>query len=137
MVAKTDQSVRKVQKRRHFGVAQSRLDVGTDIPGYHLRWVNDEPGRLQRAQQAGYQFVTPEEVDRVSDDESKVRELVGVQRDEKTPQFAYLMKIAEELYQEDRNALDYQVDQIDAAIRGGKIENSDGRYVAQMSYKTK
>jgi hypothetical protein len=37
------------------------LDV-MEIPGYHLHWMADRPGRIQQAQRAGYEFVKPEEV---------------------------------------------------------------------------
>ena len=33
------------------------------IEGYRLYWFRGEPGRLQRAKKAGYDFVRPEEVD--------------------------------------------------------------------------
>ena len=38
-----------------------RLEV-PGIPGYHLHWFADYPGRVQRAQMAGYEFVSPDEV---------------------------------------------------------------------------
>ena len=133
--------VRTREKRRPFGVPVSRLSVYVDVPGFHLRWINDEPGRLALALQSGYSFVEPEEVGRVGDEANRVKEQAGVQRDGSTPLFMYLMKIPQEYYEEDRTLLDGQVDKIDEAIRAGKLEkqSGDGRYVPSggISYKTK
>lgn len=127
-------------KRRPFGVPTSRLGVYKEIEGFHLRWVNDEPGRLSLAQESGYEFVAPEEVGR-SDEGTQVKELVGVSRDEVTPMYAYLMKIPMEWYLEDKQARDLIQDKFDDAIRQGQLERQagDGRYVPDggISYKTK
>lgn len=140
-VENTVKTERQRQKRRPFGVPVSKLSVNELIEGYHLRWINDEPGRIANAQDSGYLFVEPSEVGRESREDNKVKELVGVQRDEKTPMFAYLMKIPMEFYLEDRQLLNEQLDEIDNAIRGGKIDRQagDGRYVPEggISYKTK
>lgn len=135
-----NKEVRTREKRRPFGVPVSRLSVFKEIPGYHLRWVNDEPGRIALAMESGYTFVSPEEVGRAGDD-GKVKEQAGTQRDGSTPLFMYLMKIAQEFYEEDRDSLNSQIDKIDEAIRGGKLDRQagDGRYVPEggISYKTK
>lgn len=132
---------RQRSKRRPFGVPTSKLSVNEFIDGFHLRWINDEPGRIAQAQDSGYQFVEPNEVGRVSKEDNKVKELVGVQRDEKTPMYAYLMKIPMEFYLEDRELMNQQLDEIDNAIRGGNLDRQrgDGRYVPEggISYKTK
>ena len=39
-----------------------KLEV-QDIPGYKLYWFRSEPGRLQRALKAGYEFVKPDEIE--------------------------------------------------------------------------
>jgi hypothetical protein len=138
MVTKvTSETVRKQEKRRPFGVPVSRLSVSQEIEGYHLRWINDEPGRIALAQESGYSFVEPHEVGRTGED--KVKELSGVQRDERTPMYMYLMKIPMEFYLEDRNVLKSQQDNIDDAIRGGKLVSGENRYVPEggISYKTK
>jgi hypothetical protein len=141
MVAKVNE-VRKSEKRRPFGVPVSRLSVSVEIEGMHLRWINDEPGRIPHAQESGYAFVSPEEVGRVSREaDERVRELVGTHRDQKTPMYAYLMKIPMEYYLEDRAVLNEQVDDIDDAIRKGRTDRPLGsdRYVPDggISYKTK
>lgn len=132
---------RKREKRRPFGVPVSRLGVSQDIEGFHLRWVNDEPGRLHAAQESGYSFVEPEEVGRESKDgDSRVKELVGVQRNEKDPMYAYLMKIPMEWYLEDQEHRNTAQDKFDEAIRKGMLDAhpGDNRYIPEggISYKT-
>lgn len=138
MVTKT--TTRTQAKRRHFGVPVSKLSVNLEIPGYHLRWINDDPGRIHNALDSGYEFVTPAEVGRESRDGDRVKELVGTQRNQTEALYAYLMKIKEEFYLEDRGLLESQVDSIDSAIRGGKInsQQNDGRYIPKsgITYKT-
>ena len=132
---------RAQQKRRPFGVRQQRLSVNQDLPGYHLRWIVDEPGRIEAAQESGYTFVEPAEVGKVGREDNKVRELSGVQRDDRTPQYQYLMKIPEAFYLEDRAAIEQQNKAIEDAIKGGKVnvEAGDGRYIPKegISYKSK
>lgn len=50
------------RKRIPLTLPQQRLEV-RDIPGYHLHWFRGTPQRLQQAQNAGYVFVAPDEVD--------------------------------------------------------------------------
>ena len=130
---------RSQEKRRPFGVARQRLTVNQDIPGYHLRWIVDEPGRIEAALEAGYTFVEPSEVGKQAREDNKIRELSGVQRDDKTPQYSYLMKVPEEYYLEDRAAIEKQNKDIERAIKGGKVnpEANDGRYIPDggISYK--
>lgn len=137
----TKTTIRSQEKRRPFGVPVSRLSIFKEIDGYHLRWINDEPGRLALAQESGYTFVEPSEVGRASNDDNLVKELVGTQRDNATPLYAYLMKIPMEFYLEDRNLMETKLDKVDDAIRRGTFErqNGDGRYVPDggITYKTK
>src|SRR5262245_29732458 len=53
-----------------FGTRQQRLD-NTPIPGFQCYWVNDVPGRVDRAKRAGYEHVLDETG-------SPVKEIVGV-----------------------------------------------------------
>ena len=43
-------------------VPQRKLET-PEIPGYKQYWFRSEPGRLQRALKAGYEFVKPEEIE--------------------------------------------------------------------------
>src|SRR5262245_20011824 len=49
------------RKRIPLSVPQRKLEV-PDVPGYHLRWIRGTPQRLRQAEQAGYEYVTPEDV---------------------------------------------------------------------------
>jgi hypothetical protein len=132
--------VRTLEKRRPFGVANSKLGINREIEGYHLRWINDTPGRLAMAQESGYEFVTPEEVGRVPLDreKTKVKELADTTSKDGSPIYAYLMKLPQEWYEADNKIREQPQDQFDDAIRAGSIENSAGRYIPKggISYKT-
>jgi hypothetical protein len=113
------------RKRVPFGAHRTKLQVEDTIPGYVLRWFNDVDGRLQRAEEGGYVFVTSDEVPRLgqgalhqgnSDVNSKVSKIVSRGKDEIR---AYLMKIKKEYYDEDqavKESVNYQVDE---AMRAG------------------
>ena len=49
-------------KRVPMTAPTRKLEV-PDIPGYKMYWFRGEPGRLQRALKAGYEFVSPDEVE--------------------------------------------------------------------------
>lgn len=122
-----------------------------DIPGYHLHWINDYPGRINQAIRAGYQFVDPEEVhvnsrdlagDRSefggTDMGSRVSIVVG--SDEKGKELrAYLMKIRSEWYTQDQAVIQDRVDGLYGAMREGKQDTggADGsnRYVKTANFK--
>lgn len=120
------------KQRGSFNGTEGKLRVGHGIEGYHLHIFNDIPGRLQTAEDNGYEFVTPEEVGGVSsnvvsrntDLGDKVRYLVG--RDEAGGAlYAYLMKQRQEWFEEDQQKLQRRSDMVDEAIRNGKV-TSDG-----------
>lgn len=121
---KKTQSKDKVE-RVPFGAARSKLQVKDEIKGYHLRWFNDQDGRLQRAQEGGYVFVTKDEVPRLgqgalhednTDLNSKVSKVVS--RGEPIIR-AYLMKIKQSYYDQDQKAKEEGNRDIDRALREG------------------
>ena len=133
------QGERKRERRSAFNGTRSKLSVGHGIPGYHLHIFNDtKDGRIQAAQDSGYEFVSPEEVggvssnvtDRNTDIGDKVRFLVGMDNNE--PMYAYLMKIKQEWYDEDQAEIQARNNKTDAAIKGGKLatEQEAGFYNA-------
>lgn len=134
------EEVRARAKRKPYGVPVSKLSVANNIEGHYMRWINDVPGQIARAQESGFEFVTPEEVGRESRDENRVVELVGTHKDG-SPMLGYLMKIKQEWHEEDRQVITDHLDKIDEAIRGGKVNASpaDNRYVPPggISYKNK
>lgn len=136
---KAEQAERAIprRERRAFGVPQLKLSVSREIPGHHIHWVNDEPGRIHSAEESGYQFVTPDEVG-MEQGETRIKRLVG-KNDDGTALYAYLMKIKQEWYDEDQRELQSNVDRIDSAIRRGTFEDGPGqnRYVPREGIKIK
>jgi hypothetical protein len=129
-----------VRRRRGvFNGTEGKLKVNGEIPGYHLHIMNDTPGRISTAIDNGYEFVKPSEVgglpdsvsDRNTDLGDKIRFLVGSDASG-GPLYAYLLKIKQEWYDEDQAVLRSRNDQIEDAIRGGKLTkegtSSEGFY---------
>lgn len=114
----------KRESRVPFGVARTKLEVPMTMEGYHLHWVNDSAGRIQEAQRGGYTFVEPKEVQAV-DSGSQVKRLVG-RNEDGSAQYAYLMKIEREFYDEDQQTIQSEVDQFDRAIKRGTLEEVSG-----------
>lgn len=118
----------RTRNRGAFNGTQGKLQVGRQIEGYHLHIFNDTPGRITAAVEAGYEFVGPEEVggtttnvvSRNTDIGDKVRFLVGAGADNDA-QYAYLMKIRTDWWEEDQAELQRKNDKTDAAIRTGKL----------------
>lgn len=133
-------------RRSSFNGTEGKLRIGNEIEGYHLHIFNDSPGRIEQALNTGYEFVTPQEVggtatnvvSRNTDIGDKVRFLVGVDA-QNEPQYAYLMKIRQEFFEEDQNTLQAKNDRVDEAIRGGKNTkdgiSSDGTYIPREGIK--
>lgn len=127
------------RERTPFSANRSRLQV-EPIKGYQQRWFNDVDGRIERATNAGYEFVTAKEAPKVGDKEvhggntdvnSRVSRVVGRSKDDK-PIRAFLMKIRDEWYQEDMQKKEEVNRRVDEAIRGGKaggasLENTYGK----------
>lgn len=116
-----------------LGVARSKLTVA-GRPGYVRRWINDYDGRLQNAQDGGYDFVQNEAVKQIGDADidNENRDLgARVSRvvDKTTGQRAYLMEIKEEFYQEDQKSKIAKVEETDRRIRKGKLEEVDESYI--------
>lgn len=125
------------RERTPFSASRKRLEVRFKDPDFrqkfHPHWFNDQDGRIERAQDAGYEFVTPEEVVGVGDREvhsgntdigSKVSRAVG--RTESNHEIrAYLMKLRREWYDEDQREKQKQNDLVDEAIRAGKAGGAD------------
>lgn len=118
-----------------LGVPRTKLAVPKRA-GYERRWVNDDDkGRLQAAQEGGYTFVTDPNL-KVGEDgggdktDSRVSRIVGRAEGGK-PLRAFLMEIPSELYQQDQASKQAALDEMDRAIRKGRLR-SDGeehRYV--------
>ena len=133
------------RKRNVFNGTEGKLTIEHQIEGYHLHIFNDSPGRIASAQSGGYEFVSPDEVggtrenvvSRNTDVGDKVRFLVGRSEDGKEPQYAYLMKVKQEWYEEDQQAVQAKVNATDDAIRNGKAssESTEGFYTPKNGIK--
>lgn len=116
-----------------LGVARSRLSVA-GRQGYVRRWINDSEGRLQMAQEGGYQFVQDDAVKQIGDPDiaNENRDLgARVSRvvNQSTGQRAYLMEIKADYYEEDQAAKIAKVEETDRRIRKGKLEEVDESYI--------
>jgi len=127
-----------------LGVRRAKL-TARPIPGYNLRFVNDTPGRLDAAQKGGYEFVYEENAIKgevaaslslgnaeiaSNDLGSRIRRFVGTNKDG-SPQYAYLMKIPTELYEQDQAAKEAKRAVTDDLIKKGKYGDQTGRYVPE------
>jgi hypothetical protein len=127
------QEVKKQRSTRvPLGVPRMKL-AAPQIPGFKCRWINDEPGRLQNAEQGGYEFVREKELKGEAgntDLGEKVSRIVG-KNDDSSPKRAFLMKIKKSWYDEDQKAKRKPLDEIDKSIRQGKLneKSDDKRYV--------
>lgn len=137
---------------RPMSVGIRRLEV-PPIPGYHLHWFRGSAANLLRAQQAGYSYVDPDEVDlndfdlagdgeenKGTDMGTRVSVISG--DDAGTQGQAgrlYLMKCRNEIYEYSRTLLSDQLDSTVAAIRGGRDaqgnpeKDTQHRYVKELS----
>lgn len=136
MTQTPEKVVTKVEQRKEripLGVPRKKLEA-KEIPGYHLHWVNDYPGRVQEALQSGYEFVSEEETainDFVtpgnSDLGTRVKRMVG-KDDNGGALFAYLMKINEDLWKQDQEELQKRNNLVDEAIRRGDLNPVSNQY---------
>lgn len=118
-----------------LGVPRSKLSV-PQRTGYKRRWINDDgKGRLQAALEGGYTHVDDPNL-RVGEDgladrpDSRVSRIVGRGEGGK-PLRAFLMEIPSEMYHEDQKAKQSSLDQVDRAIRKGRLvaDGQEHRYV--------
>lgn len=129
------------QKRVPLGVPRSKLSVPKRA-GYERRWINDDnKGRLQNALSGGYTHVVDPDLV-VGEDgggdrtDSRVSRIVG-KRDDGKPMRAFLMEIPSELYKEDQASKQAALDEVDRAIRKGRLvsQGEEHRYVPKGAIK--
>ncbi len=105
--------------RKPFGSQEQKLSW-PEREGFHRHWFNDEPGRLIRANEAGYEHVHDPATGK------NVCTVVGIARGG-GPLTAYLMEIPLQWYQEDMAAQDSVVHERLGQIAGGDFERPTGR----------
>lgn len=115
--------------RAAFNGNQDRLNVAFRIDGHVLRWFNDTSGRIALALKAGWTIVTPSEV-RLEDNHEGlvsssspfgecVTQTVGANIEKQGAMRAYLMKIPQQYYDEDRQSQHEDAERPMKAIRQG------------------
>lgn len=124
---------REKRPRVAFSANRKRLQVDDKFPGYVTRWFNDQDDRLQRAEDAGYEYVHRKEVGQVGDKDiangntdvnSRVSRVVG-RTATNAPIRAFFMKIREAFYKEDQAKKEETNRLVDEAIRAGKAGGAD------------
>jgi len=127
-------------KRIPLGRPRFKLKANHLIPPDKIgRWINDDPGRLEDAQQAGYTFVkdSDAQVGEGAENErdglsSSVRRRVGVRADGKA-KMAYLMAISREFFEEDQTGKEQDRKEIESGLRRGEVDQGlkaeEGRYI--------
>ncbi len=122
---KVNANTQKRTRRTPIGTRNILTVQGKD-PNFVYRVVNDTGDRIAQMQEMGYELVSDSSImvgDRrvtnPSSDGSPVKVSVGggVQ--------GYVMRIKKEWYEEDQDAKQQRVDQIEAAMRNEAKENSD------------
>lgn len=142
----TTESKKKPVRRNRgaFNGTRGKLQVGHLIQGYHLYFFNDEPGRIQAALDAGWEFVSPEEVGYASTNVTNRNvdlgdrvSVIGSKNDQGQPVAQVLLKIRQDWWQEDQDDIQRRNDRTDAAIRkgkGGSDVDTTGFYDAGIKY---
>lgn len=110
-------------------------------PGFERRVVCDRPGRVEKFERGGWDFVTKENLGGPNPADGKVKareglgdvvsQVVGTHKDG-SPMTGYLMEIPTELYEEDQEAKMTQLDKLEAGFRQGLGPDGragDGQYV--------
>lgn len=106
------------QLRRPFGARDQKLAYPVR-PGYHRHWFNDDPGRIDRAAEAGYEHVKDGQSGK------NVSTVVGTARGGGSL-VAFLMEIPEEWYREDMAANEALVLDRKREIEQGQFSKPSG-----------
>ena len=124
---KLKQNKRERNERVPFGVPVQRFNV-PENDGFHYHVFNDnwrkEPGRIQRALNAGYEIVEHDrsgETAGTNDDGTEIKQV--------------LMRIPQEIYDEDQAAKQAEVDKVDEQIYRGKFKAPDKAYLPSGEIK--
>lgn len=115
------------RNRTPFGTGKLRLGV-TQIPGYHMHWIADYPGRLEEAQDNGYEPVLVSEVQAskrlgaATDSAGEFMTRISGSHESGRPMVLHLMKIRQDWYEENQAFYQKRSDAIDKQIKQGKID---------------
>lgn len=117
------------RKRKAFGLPQYKLNLDEvtkerlNKEGLRPRWINDDGGRLNDAEEGDYVFVehAKTKVKTGSNEQEhtgRIRKQVGTKKSGE-PLYAYLMAIPEEYYREDQEEKEKVNKLVDEAITRG------------------
>ena len=109
--------------RKPFGAREPR-GMWPKIPGFQIRWINNSPGRVERAMAAGYAHVTTRD--------GRPYTLTVGQAEYGGGLAGYLMKIPDEFYNEDYAAKQQLLSEGDAQIMRGRFKDAGNK--DQRSY---
>jgi len=124
-MAKTQERI-----RTPIGAKRDITAVHDTLEGYIDRWVNDEPGRIEKFKAAGYDLVESAEVGS-SHVEGSHADAGVVSRDMGKGMTAYLMRQKEDFFKEDQAEKQRYVDSTEESMRKKKTnpnESTDGTY---------
>lgn len=126
--------VAELLANRPFDGTMKRLEVHAEIPGYRIQWCNDEGSRIHNLIRWGWEFVKASEValnDRTIDGnqavDDKVKRAVG-RSNGPDARYAYLMKCAEDHWQQFQAAMQARPDAFDAMLLKGFADPNAGQY---------
>ena len=131
---------KKREERVALGDYRKELTVPEELndPGFMLRWINDEGGRIDASIKGGYEYVLNKNDIHIgegietgnSDLGSRISKVVDKTPRMGEPRRAYLMRIKREWYEEDQNKKLAHVEGIDAQIKNGDLgkEKQEGFY---------
>lgn len=129
-----------------LGRPRFRLSASKLIPPEKVgRWVNDDPGRLEAAQEGGWVFLSDPnaKVGESAENErdllsTNVRRRVGT-RDGGEKKVGYLMVIDKELYDQDQAEKQQQIDAVERGLARGEVDGGlrkgDGVYTSEDEIK--
>jgi hypothetical protein len=126
------------RERVPFGSHRRRLYVGKTDPKYVYHWFNDTQDRLQRAVDAGYEYVTKKTMkgdvgDRdVGNQNTSLDSRVSKRINDVLT--AYLMRIKREFWEEDQKVKQLSADAVDEAIFGGGSDRVQNSYGLDVKY---
>ena len=117
-------------ERVPLGVRRRRL-VAEQRPGFYRRWINDVPGRIERAKRAGFTMVQDTQGNPISSPVGTQEQQGGLR--------AYLMEMPQEFRDQDMAEKRRVNLEIDDALNRGRIghQAEDRRYVPEQGISIK
>lgn len=123
------------RERVPFSANRKRLSLNKEIEGFICHWFNDQDDRLQRAEDAGYQYVHRKEIGQVGDKDisngntdvnSRVSRVVG-RMPTGQPIRGYLLKIRKDWYEADQAKKEEINNRVDEALRAAPSSGANAQ----------